>query len=42
CKIYNMDDDTSDNDPYFFELVRNIEREIENEIRDITDDDSDD
>ncbi|CAG8684026.1 6377_t:CDS:2 [Dentiscutata erythropus] len=36
-----MNDDFENNDLYIFELIRNIENEIENEARDITDVDSD-
>ncbi|CAG8739747.1 4958_t:CDS:2 [Cetraspora pellucida] len=36
-----MDDDTEDNDAYTFELMRNIENEIKNEVRDLTDHNSD-
>ncbi|RIB05465.1 hypothetical protein C2G38_2219588 [Gigaspora rosea] len=36
-----MDDDFENNDSYIFELIRNIKNEIENEVRDITDVDSD-
>ncbi|CAG8473500.1 15437_t:CDS:2 [Dentiscutata heterogama] len=31
----------SDTDSYIFELIRNIEKKIENEVRDITDNDND-
>ncbi|CAG8798814.1 23304_t:CDS:2, partial [Cetraspora pellucida] len=35
---YNMDNNAEDNDSYIFELIRNIENEIESKVRDITDD----